>query len=504
MRIPRHGLFLGAGIAATAAYLVLPWSLGTELSYELIGAAAVVAIVAGSRGKGHRLPWLLMAAGQALFVAGDLTWVFYGRVLHVDPWPSPADGLYLAGYPVLAVALWLLLRDRSPGRDVAGLLDAAIVSSSLGVLGWVWLVGPLAAVPGQPLTELLISLAYPVGDVLLLVVLVRLVAAPGARNVAFLLLSGSILLLLLADVAFMLVSPSGGYVGGGPIDGLWLLSYVLWGTAALHPAARALSARGEAGIKPSRLRLVLLACAATLCPSLLVQRALVELAPDVWVLGVGSIVIFLLVIARMVGLVRQIEFQVVLLDRGQQALRETIAEKEALADQLRYQAFHDSLTGLPNRALLRDRLRHALERGRRGQERVGLLFVDLDDFKQVNDDFGHDTGDRTLQEVGTRLRRSVRASDTVARLGGDEFAVLIEDAVGEEEVREAQDRIERALREPLESTGGSVTVRASIGRALAGGRDDADAILRAADEAMYGAKRAAKSGAPAALNSATR
>jgi diguanylate cyclase len=497
MGIPTHRLFLGAGMAATVAYLVLPWGLGTELSYELIGAAAVIAIVAGSRAKARRLPWLLMAAGQALFVAGDLTWVFYRRVLHVDPWLSPADGLYLAGYPVLAVALWLLLRDRSPGRDAAGLLDAAIVSSSFGVLGWVWLVGPLAAVPGQPLMELLISLAYPVGDVLLLVMLVRLVAAPGARNVAFLLLSGSILFLLVADVAFMLVSPSGGYEDGGLIDGVWLLSYVMWGTAALHPAARDLSARGETGIKPSRLRLVLLASAATLCPSVLVQRTLVELAPDVWVLGVGSTVIFLLVIARMAGLVRQIESQVVLLDRGQQVLRETIAEKEALADQLRYQAFHDSLTGLPNRALLLDRLRHALERGRRGQERVGLLFVDLDDFKQVNDAFGHDAGDRTLQEVGVRLRTSVRASDTVARLGGDEFAVLIEDAAGESEVREAQDRIEAALREPLESAGGSVTVRASIGRALAGGRDDADAILRAADEAMYGAKRAAKSHSPA-------
>jgi diguanylate cyclase (GGDEF)-like protein len=498
MGIPTHRLFLGAGIAATAAYLVLPWGLGTELSYEVIGAVAVVAIVVGSRAKPRRLPWLLMAAGQALFVAGDLTWVFYRRVLHVDPWPSPADGLYLAGYPLLAVALWLLLRDRSPGRDATGLLDAAIVSSSLGVLGWVWLIGPQAAVPGQPLMELLISLAYPVGDVLLLVMLVRLVAAPGARNVAFLLLSGSILSLLVADIAFMLVSPSGGYEDGGLIDGVWLLSYVLWGTAALHPAARDLSARGKAVIKPSRLRLVLLAGAAILCPSVLVYRAPAELASDMWVLGVGSTVIFLLVIARMAGLVRQIESQVVLLDRGQQALRETIAEKEALADQLRYQAFHDSLTGLPNRALLLDRLRHALERGRRAQERVGLLFVDLDDFKQVNDVFGHDAGDRTLQEVAGRLRRAVRVSDTVARLGGDEFAVLIEDAAGESEVREAQDRIKAALREPLESAGGSVTVGASIGRALAGGRDDADAILRAADEAMYGAKRAAKSHLPTA------
>jgi diguanylate cyclase len=503
MRIPRHGLFLGAGIAATAVYLALPWGPGPELFYEIIGGSAVVAIVAGSRSKSRRAPWFLMAAGQALFVAGDLTWVFYRRVLHVDPWPSPADGLYLAGYPFLAVALWLLLRDRSPGRDAAGLLDAAIVSSSLGVLAWVFLIGPLAAVPGQPLLELLISLAYPVGDVLLLVVLVRLVAGPGARNLAFLLLSGSIVLLLVADVAFMLVSPSGGYEDGGPIDGLWLLSYVLWGAASLHPSTGALSASGRGGIKPSRLRLILLACAATLCPGVLVQRAGVEFGPEILVLGVGSIAIFLLVIARMVGLVRQIESQVVLLDRGHHALKETIAAKEALADQLRYQAFHDSLTALPNRALLRDRLRHALERGRRAHEGVGLLFVDLDDFKQVNDTFGHDAGDRTLQEVAARLRKSVRASDTVARLGGDEFAVLIEDAAAESEVAEARDRIVGALREPLESGRGPVTVGASIGLALARGRDDADAILRAADTAMYRAKRETKNAPPASLKSAT-
>jgi diguanylate cyclase len=489
MRIPGHKVFLGAGIAATAAYLLAPRGMGADLLYEVIGAAAVAAIALAGVRQERRRPWLLMAAGQALFVAGDVLWLIYDRVLHIDPWPSPADVLYLAGYPVLATALWLLLRERSPSRDGVAVLDAAIVSVACGVLTWNFVIGPIAEAPGQSLLELLISLAYPVMDVLLLVVLARLVAAPGSRSASFRLLAGSAAALLVADASFMLVSPNGGYVVQGPIDALWLSSYVLWAVAALHPSAGALRVSGKVVVKPSRRRLILLACAALTCPVVLVASSSTGHPTDVPILGAGSVAIFLLVIARMAGLVRHIEAQVVLLDEQHRALKDTISEKAALAERLQHQAFHDSLTGLPNRALFRDRVKHALERGRRNLGRPALLFIDLDEFKEINDALGHEAGDRVLAEVGRRMRLFLRESDTVARLGGDEFAILIEDAQGADDVAETVARVHHSLADAISVGGASVHVRASVGVALGELNNDVDDLLRNADAAMYQAKR---------------
>ncbi len=488
MRIPGHKLFLGAGMAATAAYLLAPRGMVADLLYDVIGAAAVGAIALAGVRRERRRPWLLMAAGQALFVAGDVLWLIYDRVLHIDPWPSPADALYLAGYPVLAAALWLLLREGSPRRDGVAVLDAAIVSAACGLLTWNFVIGPIADAGGS-LLELLISLAYPVMDVLLLVVLARLVAGPGSRNASFRLLAGSAALLLVADAWFMLVSPHGGYVVQGPIDALWLSSYVLWAVAALHPSAGALRVSGKVVVKPSRRRLILLAGAALTCPVVLVASSWAGHPTDVPLLGAGSVAIFLLVIARMAGLVHHIEAQVVLLDEQHRALKDTISEKAALAERLQHQAFHDSLTGLPNRALFRDRVRHALERSRRNLGRPALLFIDLDEFKEINDALGHEAGDRVLAEVGRRMRLGLRASDTVARLGGDEFAILIEDAQDADDVAETVARVHHSLADSISVSGASVLVRASVGVALGELNNDVDDLLRNADAAMYQAKR---------------
>jgi diguanylate cyclase (GGDEF)-like protein len=191
----------------------------------------------------------------------------------------------------------------------------------------------------------------------------------------------------------------------------------------------------------------------------------------------------------MAGLVRHIEAQVALLDEQHRELKDTIFEKAALAERLHHQAFHDSLTGLPNRALFRDRVRHALERSRRDLGRPALLFIDLNEFKEINDALGHEAGDRVLAQVGQRMRLCLRASDTVARLGGDEFAILIEDAQGADDVAETVGRVHRSLADPISVSGASVRVRASVGVALGELNNDVDDLLRNADAAMYEAKR---------------
>jgi diguanylate cyclase (GGDEF)-like protein/PAS domain S-box-containing protein len=171
-----------------------------------------------------------------------------------------------------------------------------------------------------------------------------------------------------------------------------------------------------------------------------------------------------------------------------------VTERAALQAQLAHQAFHDPLTSLANRALFRDRVEHALERRGRSATQVAALFLDLDDFKRVNDSLGHAAGDRLLAEIAGRLRNATRGCDTVARLGGDEFAVLLEQVRSESETTIVADRIANALRAPVELDGSEMIVGASIGIALARPGEGADELLRNADVAMYRAKSRGRGG----------
>ncbi len=166
-------------------------------------------------------------------------------------------------------------------------------------------------------------------------------------------------------------------------------------------------------------------------------------------------------------------------------------QTEALA----HQAFHDPLTELPNRALLLDRLQHALRRAKRAPEQVGVLFVDLDDFKAINDRLGHAAGDMVLQTVGQRLRACVRPGDTVARLGGDEFVIVLDLVHGAEAAQQVAERIADAMCVPISVNTHTVRVTASIGIALdQTGTTPAEALLRDADRALYQAKAGGKAG----------
>jgi diguanylate cyclase (GGDEF)-like protein/PAS domain S-box-containing protein len=169
-----------------------------------------------------------------------------------------------------------------------------------------------------------------------------------------------------------------------------------------------------------------------------------------------------------------------------------ITERKALEEQLRQLAFHDSLTLLANRGLFRDRVQHALSIANRGGQQVAVMFVDLDNFKHVNDSRGHDTGDRLLQAVAQRLVKSTRFSDTVARLGGDEFAILLEGVAAAAEVEKLAASLVEQLDQPFVLTAAEVRVSASIGVAFSTQDASAEALLLKADTAMYFAKAAGK------------
>ena len=175
-----------------------------------------------------------------------------------------------------------------------------------------------------------------------------------------------------------------------------------------------------------------------------------------------------------------------------QDLQQAVTAASALTDQLHRHAFYDNLTGLPNRALFADRLQHALTTSDRSLGLVGVMVIDLDDFKLVNDRSGHAAGDSVLREAANRLQSCVRAADTVGRLGGDEFAVVLVDT-DEEAMHAAADRIVDAFAAPFAVADGVVGVGVSVGTAISSGSvPSADGLLRHADIAMYDAKASGK------------
>ncbi|OAN53681.1 PAS domain S-box protein [Paramagnetospirillum marisnigri] len=172
------------------------------------------------------------------------------------------------------------------------------------------------------------------------------------------------------------------------------------------------------------------------------------------------------------------------------AVKENITQRKETELRLVHQATHDTLTGLPNRLLLEDRVLHAIELARRERRQIGLMFLDLDRFKIINDSLGHVAGDQLLKVVADRLRQTLRRSDTVARLGGDEFVVVLTHFQSTSELAEVAEKIAAALEEPVELSGHVVHVGASIGIALyPEDGDDFTSLMKDADAAMYRAKQ---------------
>jgi diguanylate cyclase (GGDEF)-like protein len=169
----------------------------------------------------------------------------------------------------------------------------------------------------------------------------------------------------------------------------------------------------------------------------------------------------------------------------------TVIEQEEAA---RHAAFHDPLTGLPNRVLFNDRLEHGLARARRHGWTLAVMFVDLDDFKNINDSYGHDVGDGVLQTIAGRLKENTRGDDTVSRHGGDEFLYLLMEVRDEQDIKLIAEKIIKSIKAPCEISVGDLTVTPSINASIGisifpADGSSADALVKSADKTMYQAKR---------------
>ena len=478
-RIPTWVAYLAAGVFALVVHALLETgSLPQSFLYDAIGASAIGMVLLGVRR--HRpervAPWLLMAFGQALFVAGDLVWNWF-EIIGEDPFPSIADVLYLAGYPFIALGLLQLIRRRLAGGDRGGLVDAAILTTAVAILSWTFLIQPQVVATDLDPLSLAISLAYPLADLLLIGVAMGLLTTPGARTVSFRLLGANLVLLLVADQIYALQTLEGSYVSGGWIDSLYLMAYLLFGASALHPSMRRLTDPHPVVVTwLGPVRLVCLAAAMITGPFL------VTLGPQgdgtLVVVAAGTALLSLLVLMRLAGLVG-------LLERD-------VAARRVLEARLTYQAYHDPLTELANRRRFVEATTAALA-VRKTPGSLAVLFLDLDDFKTVNDGLGHAAGDDLLAAVADRIRSGVRPTDVAARLGGDEFGILLTDVGDVSEAVDTASRLLVSLERPIEIAGEPVAAGASIGIALDTlGTTGADALMGQADIAMYRAKAQGK------------
>ncbi len=479
-RIQAWHAYLAAASLLVLFHLLLPQGgLEQSLLYQGLGASAVIAILFAVwlHRPARRAPWFLIAAGQASFVAGDLLWLVYEQIGET-PFPSWADAFYLGGYPFMAAGLTLLIRSRLGGGDRGGLLDAAILTTGAGVLSWTILMQPSLRSSELTSLELAISAAYPIADLLLIGAAIGLFTTPGARTPSFRFISASLLALLVSDQVYALQNLEGSYMAGGLLDVGWLISYLAIGASALHPSMRTLSVPHPVPVTwVGQVRLVFLAAAMLTGPGLMtVGRSDSDLG--MWVVAGGSALLSLLVLARLAGLVG--------------VLAHDVEQRRALEEQLSSQALHDPLTALANRRLFVDRAAAAL-RASGADGRVAAMFLDLDDFKTVNDSLGHAAGDELLVAVAGRIHGCLRVTDLAARLGGDEFGILLEGVPDITVVTRVAERILASLEAPVTVVGTPITVGASIGIAFAApGRADVIELLRDADIAMYQAKAGGK------------
>ncbi len=301
---------IGGGLL-TAAYLWFPPLRASGPLINVLGLSSSIAIGVGIYlHRPQSRAWWFFIVGQFLFFAGDLYTYSYRILSGADVgFPSIGDALYLAVYPALMAGLFVLVRRRTPRPDPAAWIDALILTIGFGLLSWVFLIAPNVHLSGQAVTWFAkgVSAAYPIGDVLLLGAAIRLAVDAGKRAPSFYLLISSIVCLLVTDSAYNLALLKGTYSHDQLIyDAGWISYYLLWGAAALHPSMRTLEEPGlTSHTRLTPLRLALLAGACLIAPCVRFAQQIDN--PDVLVLVVASAVLFLLVVSRMAGLVRQEE-----------------------------------------------------------------------------------------------------------------------------------------------------------------------------------------------------
>jgi diguanylate cyclase (GGDEF)-like protein len=416
-------------------------------------------------GHGVATAWLWIGAGLFLNASGSIAESIETQVLAVTYSPLVADALYLALYPCVTIGLLMIVRARYPGMARAKLIDAGTLSVGLGLLCWIFLIRPSAASASGSVLSRIVDVSYPVGDLMLLAILARALAADGWRTPTLRLTSVALLGFLLGDSGWALVNQNDWAVSDtvSALLGVpFLLAYVLLGAAALHSSSAELRAPAEGGDEGmSRTLLASLTIASLIAPAILAFQALSGRVTDGLAIAICSAQLMMLVIARMSYLLGHVQRQ---------------------ATRLRELALEDELTGLPNRRALETYLSGALQRARRDGRPLSLAMLDLDHFKRFNDEYGHVAGDHLLKSLAAAWLKEIRTTDLLARIGGEEFVLVLPGA--------AADQAGEIVAKLRDAT--------PLGQTFSAGLAEWDTealpedLMKSADGALYEAKRAGR------------
>lgn len=453
------------------AFGVEQWTVNRVLLTLLTLVAVFSAASAAKAASGRlRVAWITLGVGRLGWAIGELIWDHSEFVRHRLTFPSVADAAFLLWTASACVGLMLYPRGRGIQTRVVQLLDGAIVASALFIVSWLTILGDLFAEDSSGTETFALALVYPTSDIAILAAAaIVLIRAGTALRPSLALLVAGVSCIALADFGFAYLIASGRYGLGSATDFGWIAGLLLMIAAARF--SRAENGAGEGHLsRPSEQGW------ASIClpyAPVLLAGAAAALAPERFAQAGPVQFVGVLLIAAV--LVRQFV---------------SVSEHRRLLALVSQQALHDPLTGAGNRALFGLRLERALAHRPAGTDCVGVILLDLNDFKLVNDTLGHAGGDQLLIEVAARLIGCVGDNGTVARLGGDEFAVHVEDIpAGVEAVAR---ELVRVLDQPFVIQGHEVLIDASIGVALAGRTDSglsAEVLLRRADLAMYEGKQ---------------
>ncbi|MET3422051.1 diguanylate cyclase (GGDEF)-like protein [Actinoplanes tereljensis] len=408
-------------------------------------------------GRRLRIGIGLLGVAALAWMVAEAIWLVTGWSANGDvPIPAVANAFFAVTMIGTPIAVALLVR--RPSASLRTLLDGLLIGTSLMFVLWALVIGPQYRAGASNLG----TVTYAVVDALVVsvVVLVLTDAHPTVRPALRISAIGMVVMFA-ADSSYAYQAVDGHYRFGALPDLLWFLAFAI--LAASVPRRRMLGSL-DALVDGTRARnfLPYVPFSLAFATAVAVPLARRHLDPALYWL---SLALALVVVIR----------QLITLTENRSLTRRL---STAVQD-LRFRAYHDPLTGLANRALFEDSLDRALSSG----DPVAVLYIDLDGFKPINDAYGHERGDEALVVVAERLRGTARQQDVVARLGGDEFAIL---TVGPDPAALA-DRVLAALHTPLDLSGRSVSIGASIG--IAAGRTTPGELLRNADAAMYAAKR---------------
>ncbi|MEA2419159.1 MAG: hypothetical protein QOE60_1365 [Thermoleophilaceae bacterium] len=431
---------------------------GPSLVYVLV--AAIVSLRA-VRVREARGPWTVFAIGLTLYGAGNLLWAFWLEKVPDPPIPSVSDLLWLSLYPFAYVGMAWLALTRSHRAPAGVWLDGIVAGLGMAAVGAVIVFRPVLESSTGGTLAVATNLAYPIGDLLLAALVLAFLALRGWRlDRAWGLLGGGFLVLSVADSLYVLQVASGSPASNDVANLFYMVAVALLAIAAWQPHTEVAKPRLESWsmlLVPGAFMLIAMA--------LLVSSYFNRLDPLAFTLDMLTL---------LAGFIRTAV---------------TFRDVRALAH-TRREALTDDLTGLANRRMFRRRLDDAIVAARATDGKVALLVIDLDQFKELNDALGHHAGDQLLGEIGPRLKRMLRATDTLARLGGDEFALILSDPTDEISALRVGDRVLSQISRPFPINDLALGVGASIGIALFPDHGDrGEELLRAADVAMYNAKR---------------